>query len=234
MVSIPVDVQTLGKELFQNQPDEYEKITETIQKNISDSTRWILDIDLTFFSTINPFIGLYQKAQAYPMIEDLFSYELPENNTPEEIERCQKHREEKIKELEQIFKYLDENRAMPKTDNPSEFYKKVEELKTKIEEHFNDEHIDWKHIFDAGCVSNKFQMPVHHTERDKVLEFMEGSFCKFLDCFPCPPAVITIARSCEYDCFVPMKDCNFIEQSLVQFLEKKFSIVEPEMPYLDQ
>lgn len=229
-----VDIQTVGKTLFQNQPDEFDRLTEMVEKYLNDGSRWILDIDLTFFSTINPFIGLYKKAQVYPLIEEIFAHKLAENNTPEEIKKCQDYREKQIKELEHIFMFLDENRKMPPTKEPSERYKKVEELKEKIERHFEDRHIDWKHIFDAGCVSNRFQLPVHQTEREKVLEMLDGCFSQILECFPCPPAVVTIARSCEYDCFVPMKDCNYIEQNLVQILEKRLKIDEPEMPYLDQ
>lgn len=230
-----IDVQTFGKELVDQSNDDCEKLLEISQKYLNENSKWILDIDLTFFSTINPFIGLYQKAQAYPLIEEIFAYKLPENYTPEEVKKCQEYRGKQIKELEEIFKYLDEKRELPKTDDPpSELYQKVKNLKEKIEQHFDDEHIDWKHIFDGGCVSNKFQLPVHHTERDKVLEFLNGSFSKLLNCFPCPPTIITIARSCEYDCFVPMKDCNFIEQNLVNVLEKTYKIDDPEMPYLDQ
>lgn len=229
-----VDIQTLGKELFQNELDDFDTINDITQKYLTPTSRWILDVDLTFFSTINPFIGLYQKAQVYPMIEEIFAYKIPESNTSEEIKKCLKYRENQIRELEHIFMYLDEHRTMPKTEVPSERYEQVEKLKEKIEEFFEDDHIDWKHIFDAGCVSNKFQLPVHHTEREKVLEFMEESFSKFLDGFPCPPTIITIARSCEYDCFVPLKDCNYIEQNLVKFLKQKYNIDNPEMPYLDQ
>lgn len=225
----------MGKEQFKGEPDDYEEFSKLTSKYGCDDTPWILDVDLSFFSTINPFISLYKKAEIYPLLEKLFAYKKPDNYTPEEVERAVEYRKRQINELEEIFKYLDEFRTLPPLDKePSERFKMVEELKERICSNFDDDHVDWKHIFDAGCVCNKLQLPVHPTDRDGVLEMQEGCFSKMLDNCLCPPAVVTIARSCEYDVFVPLKDCNFIEQNLVKTLRKKLNIDEPEMPYLDQ
>lgn len=227
-----VDINTYGKSVFREEPDDVKDISEITSKYITQNTPWILDIDLSFFSTTNPFVSLYKKSKIYPLLEEIFAYKKPENDTEEEIKKAAEYREEQLKELEKIFICLEENRTLSDEFLNSVYYEKIKTMKDKLDEHFPDDQIDWKHLFDAGCVCNNLQLPVHQTPREKVLEFIQH-FGKLLDVFACPPTVISMARSCEYDVFVPLKDCNFIEENVVAFLKKSYTCDEPEMPYLD-
>ena len=50
------------------------QITINIQEQIAEVDHFILDIDLDFYSTLNPFVTLYSEAKLYDKLRDLYRY----------------------------------------------------------------------------------------------------------------------------------------------------------------
>lgn len=84
------------------------KILTTNLQNLYKSFKdkhFILDIDLDFFSTQNPFKRLYS-AEIYNIIKELYVFDKPEDISDEAIVKCNTKREEQLSELKEIFSKL--------------------------------------------------------------------------------------------------------------------------------
>ena len=46
----------------------------TVQEQLSEVDHFILDIDLDFYSTLNPFVNLYREANLYPQLKQLYTF----------------------------------------------------------------------------------------------------------------------------------------------------------------
>lgn len=87
--------------------EEINKI-EDLASSLNISQPYVLDIDLDFFSTGNPFLSLFQSINLYDRLEPIFSFKLPENDDVETIEKVNESREQQIEELENLFQHLEE------------------------------------------------------------------------------------------------------------------------------
>lgn len=76
-------------------------------KNINISQPYILDIDLDFFSTSNPFLSLYQQIALYDLLEPIFEFKLPNDDEVDTFEKANEKREQQLDELEILFKHLE-------------------------------------------------------------------------------------------------------------------------------
>lgn len=84
---------------------------ETVSSVLGDSN-FVLDIDLDFFSTHNPFLDLYPLAGGYEQLLAIFEYERPAAGAAEaEVLRCSNQRADQLDDLERIFKYLTETKG---------------------------------------------------------------------------------------------------------------------------
>lgn len=87
---------------------------------------FVLDIDLDFFSTANPFLSLYSNIGLYDLLEDIFRFDIPVNNDLKSIEATVNLREEQLQDLEELFMYLEENGNFENfTGRKSIYYDKV-------------------------------------------------------------------------------------------------------------
>lgn len=77
---------------------------QNLYKSFKDK-HFILDIDLDFFSTQNPFKRLYS-AEIYKIIKELYVFNNPEDISDEAIAKCNTKREEQLSQLKQIFNKL--------------------------------------------------------------------------------------------------------------------------------
>lgn len=223
-------VLTLGKKVNEDS-DDFTDIRKQLVKNFSSP--YILDIDLDFFSTSNPFKSLYSSASLYDRLQDLYYFPCLQTKDTEMIVEMTKKREEQIHELEQLFKYLEEHREMPphQEKEPTEIYKKVDALKDVVLEYYHDGDVDWELVHDAGCTCDNTELP-HHVSSEEELDIMFESFKNFLDTLPCPPTVITISRSTEDD-YTPCENVEAIQEKVINILSEFFSCSEPILNYLD-
>lgn len=95
-------------ELSDSRSDETVRIADSL--NISQP--YVLDVDLDFFSTGNPFLSLYDNINLYDRLEPIFGFELPEDDSTEAIEEVKLLREQQIEELEGLFQHLEEHNSL--------------------------------------------------------------------------------------------------------------------------
>lgn len=183
---------------------------------------FILDIDLDFFSTNNPFKEIYNKCDTYSKLKEIYNYQL-NGDVYEFIEK----REEQITELEYCFKHLQQFRTLPEKAPD-----KIVELRDQILKHYKDEEIDWELIHDAGCTCDDTELPCH-ISNDEELEVMFERFRKFLNNLRDTPVIITISRSTEDD-YTPSEDVEKIQEFVLKCLKERFECAEPVLDYVNE
>jgi hypothetical protein len=86
-----------------------DKTKDGLVERLNISQPYVLDIDLDFFSTGNPFLLLYPNIDLYNRLEPIFGFNLPEDDSRETLQKVLKAREAQIEELENLFQYLEQH-----------------------------------------------------------------------------------------------------------------------------
>lgn len=208
---------------------------------------YILDIDLDYFSTHNPFLKIYDKVQLYEKLKDIFvSPELADDDTGSDLEKLQRvarEREEKLEFLESIFLYLEEvgnlkhflvDYQQEISDEYAGLLEKVTALVRTLKKEYKEEEIDWSMIYDAGCTCDVTDLPHHESSREEI-ETMVQQLEHFLRQLPCAPVVITISRSSEDD-YTPAEQVEMIQDMVLGALTKclRVELDNPILYYKDQ
>uniref|UniRef100_A0A182Q3D0 Misexpression suppressor of ras n=1 Tax=Anopheles farauti TaxID=69004 RepID=A0A182Q3D0_9DIPT len=208
---------------------------------------YILDIDLDYFSTHNPFLKIYDRVQLYEKLKDIFvSPELADESAETDLAKLQRvarEREEKLEFLESIFLYLEEvgNLKHFLVDYQQEIsaeyttlLEKVTVLVRTLKREYKEEEIDWSMIYDAGCTCDVTDLPHHESSREEIVA-MVGQLERFLEKLPCPPVVITVSRSSEDD-YTPAEQVEMIQEMVLAALTKclRADLDTPILYYKDQ
>ena len=193
---------------------------------------YILDIDLDYFSTHNPFKNIYEKAQVYDKLKEIFISPELENfdlKNLEQLHEIAQKRDKKLDFLEVVFNYLDRFNNLENflTDyeliEEEEYFKglfeKVEELSKNILKTYTDEKIDWHLVFDAGCTCDVIELPHHETPKEEI-EKMIKDFEKFLQKSN-SPTIITISRSSQDD-YTPETQVEMIQEMVLNALNNMY------------
>lgn len=105
--------------------DEMNHTTELTNK-LEVSAPYVLDIDLDFFSTDNPFLSLYESILLYDRLEPIFGFQLPDKGDLETVEKVVELRERQLQELEKLCLFLEEHGSLNYWGGvKSELYSKV-------------------------------------------------------------------------------------------------------------
>ncbi|XP_033607842.1 UPF0489 protein C5orf22 homolog [Cryptotermes secundus] len=157
---------------------------------------FILDVDLDFFSTRNPFRGLYENADLYSRLQELYNFKRPEDEQdPKCVLKAVQERQAQLSELGAIFEHLQLHRGLQNyqgTSSPR--FQSVHALVQEVEAHYPGEQIDWTLVHDAGCTCDDTDLPDHVTTRDDIQQLITTSFAGLLSSLPGPPTIITISR----------------------------------------
>ncbi|XP_058461807.1 UPF0489 protein C5orf22 homolog [Malaya genurostris] len=207
---------------------------------------YILDIDLDYFSTHNPFLKIYEKVGLYDKLKEIFiSPELADSaeNDLEKLQEIAKSREEKLEFLESMFLYLEEvgnlkhfliDYQQEISEEYTQLLQKVSALVTTLKKEYSEDEIDWSMIYDAGCTCDVTDLPHHESTREEI-ELMVTQLDGFLSRLPGPPTVITISRSSEDD-YTPAEQVEMIQELVLAALSKclRTNLDEPTLYYKDQ
>ena len=108
-----LEVITLSHE--ENKVDDLLSIESAMQKYVKSGDKYILDIDLDFFSTKNPFLEIYEKADMYNHLRKLYAF-VHQNDIsiedPNILSVLNETRKKQINELKSVFRYLEENLSL--------------------------------------------------------------------------------------------------------------------------
>lgn len=212
------------------------EITESISDEIGDRT-WILDVDLDYFSTLNPFLSIYPKANTYEKLKKLFK--MDKNYDPTDSNSCEKFVVERNRQLEffdTIFQHMAQNGSLEKykltDEDMKEKFDLAKELIDSLCHHYSIYDIDWFVVNDAGCTvdEEKYQLP-HHESTDEEIKEMIGKFEKFLKSLKKLPELVTISRS-SCDGYTPSDQIESIQLQVVECLRKIFGENLAEQPVL--
>ncbi|XP_072941421.1 UPF0489 protein C5orf22 homolog [Epargyreus clarus] len=214
------------------------KVTEEINslvklsEDLNICEPYVLDIDLDFFSTDNPFLSIYGNIGLYDLLEPIFRFEIPKTDNKEEIEKATESRERQLLELETLFNHLDNYNSLETYDGEkSHLFYKVSEVvaAVKTESERSGESPDWWVIYAAGCTRDQGGLPRHISTTGEIIKFIRQSLKRLLNCFP-PPVLITIARSSD-DGYCPADRVEFIQSTVLQTLKELYDTAEPTFKY---
>lgn len=103
-----------------------EKKIEELAQRLQICEPYVLDLDLDFFSTGNPFLHLFEDINLYDRLEPIFGYDIPSNYDKNNIETFCRSRESQLQELEMLFNYLELHDNLQEYKGPkSQLFEKV-------------------------------------------------------------------------------------------------------------
>lgn len=185
---------------------------------IDDDVSFILDVDLDFFSTANPFLTIYDKADCYAQLKAIFTYKSQGLSVVEVVER----RKKQLAELSDVFEHLKMHDCLENLDSSGKMYDLVliEKLVTEIKLKYPDERIDWEIVYNSGLTCDNDGLP-HHISSSKELESYFKDFEDILRKLQKDPTVICISRS-SIDNYCPAVVVDEIQEKVLEILEDVF------------
>lgn len=214
------EVKTIGNFADSDKSEkELQEANECVCKMLDECNEFILDIDLDFFSTRNPFKNLYKNANLYEELKVIYHFSVPDKNSPSALEEACSVRQTKLQQLLSAWLYIGENdnlkgfvgNLVPTSD--------IENLAEKVKKLYND--VDWEMIHNAGCTCDDTELPEHVSSIDEMKSMMELSFSRLLNFLPTFPTIVTISRSSDDD-YCPPEDVDWIEGEVLKLLKSKF------------
>lgn len=205
---------------------------EAAVKNVLlDKEIFVLDIDLDFFSTRNPFQDMYRNSDLYERLKTVYKFVAPvDRNNASDVLQCMQKRQEQIGELEILFKYLDEHETLDGYSRPSVYLEEIRRIEIELKKFYVD--IDWLLVHDIGCTCDDSGLPHHVSDKSEIERLMK-IFSNFLKLLPNLATIVTVSRSSEDD-YCPIEDVDFIQERLLSCLEQHFSSASIELKYLDE
>lgn len=215
---INLRVFTLDEQLINGQQTSQLRHVE-FQNCVDDANeQFILDVDLDFFSTANPFKKILD-ADVYKKIKQLFKANFFNSTfdskaTENDLALFTKERSAFLDSLEGVFQQLDQNVQDEKLSIPENLEKSKTQLfdliRTVKGKHSNNVGITWTTIFDAGCTFDSNELP-HHISSEQEIKQLIAIFKQFLETFLYTPSIITISRSSDDD-YCPTEQVDMIQQ----------------------
>lgn len=210
-----------------------EKVSEVLTTSADDSQSFILDIDLDFFSTHNPFLVLYERAGVYDKLKEIFFYEHCDSSDESALLKCIQTRQTQMDELEKVFKYMEEGGQLTgyiKVECLSPVWEKILALVDIVRENYAPEEIDWNIVYAAGCTCDSTDLP-HHESTEKEIGKLIEQFKEFLRTLGYPPTIITISRSSEDD-YCPVQQVDAIQKQVLDVLQDVYAEKITDKPIL--
>jgi len=209
-----------------------------VQEQIAEVDHFILDIDLDFFSTLNPFVTLYSEAGLYQKLKDLYTF----NPVPQNLEYSAKiemalkvgdERRETLDKLESIFSYLTTEENLTMYEGPgSDLVGPVSMLVDSVRKHYPRQEIDWALVHDAGTTFDDSELP-HHISSQAEIQTMLRLTEQFLDWLDKAPTIVTISRS-SCDDYCPQDQVENIQMGVLTLLKMKFRNVTEHYCYKEE
>ncbi|XP_014600246.1 PREDICTED: UPF0489 protein C5orf22 homolog [Polistes canadensis] len=202
--------------------DNIGAISAVLRKYLQEKgTPYILDIDLDFFSTKNPFKDIYPLVKnLYEKLGDIYYFEKADTNDPLILKEITQARSEQLEELEKLFNHLQNHHNLKDYDGEKTGrYEAVNLIYEQVTKAYKDTEINWNLIHDAGCTIDDTELPHHVTAPHDLQRLINITFTNFLEAIPGEPTIVTISRSVEDD-YCPLEDIDTIQVSVLNQLVK--------------
>lgn len=230
-------------------------VATTVRQLIEEHNRqFVLDIDLDFFTTLNPFMETHKDVNMYSRLQSIYKFNL-DFSDGQTIDDNQTRRMQQMMPLEHLFKELEEIKAPDKIrDQISTLVQKIlkvddrkavkglvldlldletsrgpsdaKEVKERPSNAEKDQQeVDWLLIHDAGCTwDSADQVLPHHPSTDDEIRTLMHDVTFFLDQLA-DPKLVTWARS-SLDDYCPPNKVNFVQELLSAYFRAKFDGVQ--------
>ncbi|KAL5020884.1 hypothetical protein ScPMuIL_000039 [Solemya velum] len=188
-----------------------------------ENQAFVLDIDLDFFSTKNPFRELYGEDQ-YRLIRELYEYEKPVEASVEALESCTSRRSKQLSDLKAVFSQLSKDDS-PCIDHPRKT--QIQSLVTGLRS-TSTGPVDFELLHEAGCTCDDTDLPHHVSSSEQIIELvdaMQEIICHFRK-----PTIVTISRS-SHDDYCPREQVDFIQDKVVEMLQDLYLEISVIMDY---
>ncbi|XP_071628562.1 UPF0489 protein C5orf22 homolog [Temnothorax longispinosus] len=220
---VTLQVMTIGTFIEDaTKKDDFTAVSSALRQYLPEKdTPYILDIDLDFFSTKNPFKDLHERVNLYDKLAPLFTYKRAESNDPEVLKESMIERNQQLSELKDLFGYLEEHRSLKGYDgSKTSRYEAVDRLFQEVTSAYRDPEIDWMLVYNAGSTIDDTVLPEHVTEPNDLDRLINGTFRLFLTALPTSPTIVTIARSSEDD-YTPLESVDQIQVDVLDQLRER-------------
>lgn len=199
---------------------------------------FVLDIDLDFFSTRNPFKGIFNRGTIFNDLRSIYQYEFCDENASEaEYLECTVRRLQQLSDLEKVFNQLHSHGQLDDFQWPPDLKAnngQLLKLIDNIRENYSADEIDWKLVHSAGCTFDSTDLPHHESTQSQIDDLMQ-QFKLFLENIQIPPTIITISRSSEDD-YCPVHQVDGIQGMVLDILGAVYKdklAAKPIFYYLD-
>ena len=211
-------------------------LKDDLHDQLKDKT-YILDIDLDFFSTANPFKDLLKPDQE-KSLRKLYSYSKLDDSSDEGIMAFTQQRLQQLNNLEHIFSSLEnkwlscgvkqkENQDLTLCDlididsNSHLINSNIEDLevlvKAVVKNEDRVEELTFSQLHNFGCTLDDTELP-HHISTDQQIAALLQSFKNLIEFLP-KPSLVTIARSSDDD-YCPKSQVDKCQCEVLSILEK--------------
>ena len=201
----------------------------SVEEQLAEVDHYILDFDLDFFSTLNPFISLYHEAGLYQKLKALYSLSpVPASlETAAKIElavRATEERLELLDNLSSIFSFLDSEENLELYEGPGEaLIGPVTDIVQSVRKHYPRQEVDWRMVHDAGCTFDDSELP-HHISSNAEINSLLRTCEQFLDILGKVPTIVTISRS-SCDDYCPPHQVEDIQSGVLNLLKMKYGTI---------
>jgi hypothetical protein len=187
--------------------------TTTTTVELLRGEKYILDIDLDFFSVTNPFMGDYS-AEQFKTLKQTYAVHLPLCKTDHTaLQQWVEQTSRKHDNLKAIIDLVASDTPTDdiETDTNREFIALLKSLRAS-----GGEEVEWELVHNAGC---SMGVPHHVSTEDEVDELVE-QMVSLLGRLP-KPAVVTVARS-TVDEYCPPSQIEMIQEKVLGALREVY------------
>jgi len=234
--TVKLIVVKLGED-GENQADMEDRLL-VVREQIAEVDHFILDIDLDFFSTLNPFVTLYSEAGLYDQLRPLYTFSccLPADLEPgERASRAAElgnKRRLQLDQLASIWRHQTEEESLAGYCGPGDqLLPRVQAIVDSVRKHCPRQQVDWMLIHDAGCTFDESELP-HHISSSSEVSRLLGQTERLLDWLDKPPTIVTVARS-SCDDYCPPDQVESIQAGVLNLLRMKYRGVREVRCYQD-
>ncbi|XP_033626819.1 UPF0489 protein C5orf22 homolog isoform X2 [Asterias rubens] len=190
----------------------------------------ILDIDLDFFSTRNPFKEIYPETQ-FRQLEDLYRFEGPVDDSESALRDCTDERATQLKELELALRLVINGEEKTK-EVSDERFKQVKSFIDALRPSLTSEPLDAEMIHMAGLTCDDNGELPHHVSTEAEIDSLMVATETLLSSLP-KPVIVTVARS-SHDDYCPPEQVDQIQQKLLKILQNTYGKLDVHLDYSNQ
>jgi len=218
--------------------DVRNKVLKSLINILHSRDSCILDIDLDFFSTQNPFIDLYSGINLYERLKNIYTFDSPSSNRNclsastnlDNAIAISLKRKTILDKLQDITSHIQTHREIGSYNGIGvEYADEIRKIDKDVRNFYgSNEVIDWSIIHNAGCTCDDTELP-HHISSQLEIESLIQEMQVILSYIfnteitdIAHPTVVTIARS-SLDDYCPSNQVDAIQKSVEEALTKCFN-----------